>query len=133
MSFSTFTFEIFVAICILPSYTCITTISSCQMTILWASTLPYFCDSCIGGPKVDMIFCLDLWRAKSAGRITGLHATISASFQFTCQKNPLYRPGRFAGRASKPAGAQTGQNNYKVEHFYRVSLLISIFVRTSAQ
>ncbi len=27
-------------------------------------------------------------------------------------KNPLYRPGRFASRASKPAGAQTGQNIY---------------------
>ena len=52
---------------------------------------------------------------KSAGRITGLHSSISVSFRFTrqsihCIGQAGLRVGRFARPASKPAGEQTGQN-----------------------
>lgn len=36
--------------------------------------------------------------SKSAGRISGLYVSISATFRFTCKKNLLYWPGRFARR-----------------------------------
>ena len=54
---------------------------------------------------------------KSAGRITGLHSSVSASFRFTrqsihCIGQAGLRVGRFACLASKPAGEQTGQNMY---------------------
>ena len=53
----------------------------------------------------------------SAGRITGLRDSISASFRFTRQKIQCIgqaglRAGRLARPASKPADAQTGQNIY---------------------
>ncbi len=78
------------------------------------SSLPYFCDTCIGDWGWND-FLYRLVARKSAGRINGLHANISASFRFTCQKihcigQAGLRAGRFSGRASKPAGAPTGQN-----------------------
>ena len=55
-----------------------------------------------------------------AGRITGLHSSVSASFRFTrqsihCIGQPGLRVGRFARLASKPADKQTGQNMYIAE------------------
>ncbi len=57
-----------------------------------------------------------IWNVnKSAGQITGLHSSISASFRFTrqsihCIGQAALRVGQFARLTSKPAGEQTGQN-----------------------
>ena len=48
---------------------------------------------------------------QSAGRINGLHSSISASFQSShCIGQAGLRVGRFARLTSKPAGDQTGQS-----------------------
>lgn len=65
-----------------------------------------------------------------AGRITGLHTRILALFQFTRQQTHCIgradlRASRFAGRASKPAGAQTGQNIYNENEIF-VNILTNI-------
>ena len=112
--FSTFTSWNICSICILPSCTVLALQQFRLAKWLYCEHFTLFLQYLHQGPRMTWFF-YRIVASKSAGRITGFHASISALFRFTYQK--IYcigqaglRAGRFAGRASKPVRIATTAN-----------------------